>query len=86
MKRSAIVILIFAGLKFLLIAATTLQTDYGIFRDEFYYLACAKHLAWGYVDQPPFSIGVLRLWTLIAGDSLLSLRILSGFSAHVSSF
>ena len=79
MKRSAIVILIFAGLKFLLIAATTLQTDYGIFRDEFYYLACAKHLAWGYVDQPPFSIGVLRLWTLIAGDSLLSLRILSGF-------
>jgi hypothetical protein len=25
---------------------------YGMFRDEFYYLACADHLAWGYVDQP----------------------------------
>jgi hypothetical protein len=77
-KRSTIVLLVFVGLKFLIIVATTLQSDYGIFRDEFYYLACAKRLAWGYVDQPPFSIGVLRLWTLFAGDSLLSLRILSG--------
>src|SRR6266852_7522610 len=26
---------------------------YGLFRDEFYYLACANHLDWGYVDHPP---------------------------------
>lgn len=26
---------------------------YGIFRDEMYYVACSKHLAWGYVDHPP---------------------------------
>src|SRR6185437_10234409 len=26
---------------------------YGYFRDEFDYIACARHLAWGYVDQPP---------------------------------
>ena len=25
---------------------------YGYFRDELYYLACARHLAFGYVDQP----------------------------------
>lgn len=32
---------------------------YGMFRDEFYYLECSHHLAWGYVDQPPLSILVL---------------------------
>src|ERR1017187_2696617 len=26
---------------------------YGIFRDELYYLACSRHLAWGYVEFPP---------------------------------
>ncbi len=26
---------------------------YGYFRNEFDYLACGNHLAWGYVDQPP---------------------------------
>jgi hypothetical protein len=48
---------------------------YGMFRDEFYYLACADHLAWGYVDHPPFSI--LFLWIVkgLLGDSLLAVRL-----------
>ena len=50
--------------------------NYGIFRDEFYYWDCANHLAWGYVDHPPFSIAVLAGWKAVFGDSLLSLRIL----------
>src|SRR5437899_1954468 len=49
---------------------------YGIFRDELYYLACAEHLDWGYVDQPP----LIALLTWIArhtlGDSLVGLRLL----------
>jgi hypothetical protein len=50
---------------------------YGFFRDELYYLACARHLDWGYVDQPPFSIVVLRGWTALFGDSLLAVRALA---------
>lgn len=26
---------------------------YGLFRDEFCYLASTDHLAWGYVEHPP---------------------------------
>jgi hypothetical protein len=49
--------------------------SYGYFRDELYYLICARHLAWGYVDQPPFSIAVLALTTHLIGSSLLAIRI-----------
>lgn len=48
---------------------------YGYFRDELYYLICARHLAWGYVDQPPLSIAVLALTTHLVGSSLLAIRI-----------
>ena len=48
---------------------------YGIFRDEFYYLACAGRLDWGYVDHPPFSIAVLAAWTALFGHSMAALRI-----------
>ena len=29
------------------------HAGYGIFRDELYYLVCGRHVAFGYVDQPP---------------------------------
>ncbi|HLA78616.1 MAG TPA: glycosyltransferase family 39 protein [Vicinamibacteria bacterium] len=48
---------------------------YGLFRDEFYYLACADHLAWGYVDHPPLSIAVLKLVRAVLGDSILAVRL-----------
>jgi 4-amino-4-deoxy-L-arabinose transferase-like glycosyltransferase len=49
---------------------------YGYFRDELYYLACARHLDFGYVDQPPLSILLLRFSQLLLGDSLLAIRLL----------
>src|ERR1700758_5587736 len=55
-----------------------LLTDgrYGYFRDELYYIACARHLDFGYVDQPPLSILLLRLNKLLLGDSLFAIRLL----------
>ncbi|MBX7258020.1 MAG: glycosyltransferase family 39 protein [Candidatus Hydrogenedentes bacterium] len=57
----------------ILISATTMY-GYGYFRDEMYYIDCAKHLAWGYVDHPPLSIAILAVWRAVFGDSMLALR------------
>lgn len=52
---------------------------YGIFRDELYYLSCARRLAWGYVDHPPMVAWLTRLLIETLGDSLLVLRGFAGF-------
>jgi 4-amino-4-deoxy-L-arabinose transferase-like glycosyltransferase len=49
---------------------------YGYFRDELYYLACSRHLAWGYVDQPPLIAWIVWLVRSLLGDSLPSIRFL----------
>src|SRR6266545_3808732 len=51
------------------------NSRYGYFRDELYYIACGRHLAFGYVDQPPLSIAVLWLSQLLFGDSLFAIRL-----------
>jgi hypothetical protein len=58
----------------LLVHALALR-PYGFFRDELYYVACSHHLAWGYVDHPPFSVFVLRVWRALFGDGLIALRL-----------
>src|ERR1700690_1765528 len=49
---------------------------YGYFIDELYYLACSRHLAWGYVDQPPLIAVVTWIWRSLLGESLAALRLL----------
>ena len=49
---------------------------YGYFRDELYYLACARHLAFGYVDQPPMIALVTWLTVHTLGTSLYALHFL----------
>ncbi len=59
-----------------LVIQIVFHNDYGYFRDELYYIACSKHLALGYVDQPPLSIFILAITRWIAGDSLQAIRFL----------
>jgi len=54
------------------------------FRDEFYYLACSRHMAWGYVDQPPLSIAILWIVRHLAGDSLMVLRAAAALAAAIT--
>jgi hypothetical protein len=55
---------------------TNLFAGYGIFRDELYYLACARHPAAGYVDHPPLSIWILGLVRATLGESIFAIRLL----------
>src|ERR1700761_7342797 len=45
--------------------------------DEAYYWMWSKHLAFGYYDHPPGVALVIRLGTMIAGDTALGVRLIS---------
>ncbi len=52
---------------------------YGYFRDEFDYIICGRHPAWGYVDQPPLLPILSRIVLGVFGESLRSVRLLPAF-------
>jgi hypothetical protein len=75
----SVLIIIFGAIALLVHLLT--NGRYGYFRDELYYIACARHLDFGYVDQPPLSILLLRLSQLLLGDSLFAIRLLPALAS-----
>lgn len=54
--------------------------------DEAYYWMWSKHLAGGYYDHPPMVAFIIRLGTMLAGDSGLGVRLVSVLSGLVASW
>jgi 4-amino-4-deoxy-L-arabinose transferase-like glycosyltransferase len=73
-----------AGFYFLLEWIAPTVGSYHYFIDEFYYLACANHLALGYVDHPPLSIFLLWIVRGLLGDSLLALRFVPALAGGLT--
>jgi 4-amino-4-deoxy-L-arabinose transferase-like glycosyltransferase len=53
----------------------SVSARYGYHRDELYFRVAARHLDWGYPDQPPLLPLVTRAVTALFGDSLVMLRL-----------
>lgn len=70
-RNTALTILALVALRLAAAAWTPLTFD------EAYYWMWSKHLAFGYYDHPPMVAFVIRLGTLIAGDTELGVRLIS---------
>ncbi len=65
------------GLVALIITAGLLISagGYGYHRDELYFRVLGRHLAWGFVDQPPLTPLLTRISIEIFGDHLWAIRV-----------
>jgi Dolichyl-phosphate-mannose-protein mannosyltransferase len=52
-----------------------LNTRYGVFRDELYFIVCGQHPALGYVDQPPLAPLIAGASHALFGTALEPLRL-----------
>ena len=80
---------LFAAIKLVIHVAANLwesHIGYGYFRDEFYYIACGRHLDWGYVDHGPIVALQARASELVFGKSLAGLRFLSALAGAARVF
>jgi 4-amino-4-deoxy-L-arabinose transferase-like glycosyltransferase len=80
--RRAVSVPILAGVAAFLLHLVG-NPHYGFFRDELYFIACGRHPAFGYVDQPPL-VPALAAISQAWGPSLFLLRAVAALFAGAS--
>ncbi len=70
-RRTALIVSALVLLRLVVAAVTPITFD------EAYYWTWSKHLAGGYYDHPPAVALVIRLGTMIAGDTPLGVRLVA---------
>lgn len=75
-RNDIILVLFFAAGALLMHLLVNAFGGYGIFRDEYYYIACSKRLAAGYVDHPPLAMWLLAASRAVFGESQFAIRVL----------
>ena len=56
------------------------NNQYGFHRDELNFIEDGRHLAWGYVDCPPFTPFVAHIAEMLFGTSLVGIRLFPAVS------
>jgi 4-amino-4-deoxy-L-arabinose transferase-like glycosyltransferase len=79
-RNTSLIVLALVLLRLAAAAVTPLSFD------EAYYWMWSKHLAGGYYDHPPMVALVIRLGTMVFGDTELGVRLVSVLSALPMSF
>ena len=64
-----------------LVLHLAVANNYGYFRDELYYIAAGRHLAFGYVDFPPFIAVLAAELDKVANDNLIALHVVTALAA-----
>jgi 4-amino-4-deoxy-L-arabinose transferase-like glycosyltransferase len=79
-RGTALTVLALVALRLIVAAITPLTFD------EAYYWTWSKHLAGGYYDHPPMVALLIRLGTMVAGDTEFGIRLVSVLLALPMSF